>query len=178
LNWAARRRETGLEPVVPVRFFGDLDSALAVYAAEEPDLMILDLPGAATPLTLEAMKASTLVIVPTNPGADDLLPTVAEIKAALEQGVPPHRLYVLFNFTDSLAETREAREFLAGNQCQFLDVRPIPYRVSIRRALNAGMVHTEIPVEIASRSSNIKNLAARVVEKVDEILQLIIEEEA
>ncbi|MFG5121734.1 AAA family ATPase [Methylorubrum sp. POS3] len=141
LRWSERRTAAGLEPAVPVRLFNAAAEALEVAA--EVDLLILDGPARASAETLEIAQAAALVVVPSNPGADDLEPTVMLMHELVGAGVPRERLAVALVRVATDAEEAAARAYIteAGH-----DVLPgaILERAAYRQAQSGGASLTEV----------------------------------
>ena len=69
-NWQSRRLQNGVEPVIAVERFGNVEQAMKV--APHVDLLILDGPPHSTAGTLRIAQASDLVILPTGLSLDDM----------------------------------------------------------------------------------------------------------
>ena len=140
-RWSERRAAAGLEPVVPVRVFKSSLEALAV--AGEVDLLVLDGPAKASAETLSIAQQAELVVVPSNPGADDLEPTVLLLHELLEAGIPRERMAVALVRVATDAEEVAARAYVAEAG---YDVLPgaIAERAAYRQAQSNGASLTEV----------------------------------
>lgn len=141
LRWSERRVRAGLEPAVPVRSF---DTAAEALAAEgEVDLLILDGPARASAETLEIAQAAALVVVPSNPGADDLEPTVNLLHDLTNEGVPVERLAVALVRVATEAEEAAARAYISEAGYGVLP-GAILERAAYRQAQSGGASLTEV----------------------------------
>lgn len=141
LRWSERRTAAGLQPTVAVQQFGTVDEALEAEAGV--DLLILDGPAKASVETLDIALRSALVVVPSNPGLDDLEPTVDLLHALVEGGVPKERLAVAVMRAATDAEEAAARAYidLAGYEAL---PGSIAERAAYRQAQSGGASLTEV----------------------------------
>lgn len=140
-RWAARREQAGIEPRVPVEVFQS--AAEAMKAGAGRDLLILDGPAKASAETLQIAQAAALVVVPSNPGEDDLDPAVLLLHELAGKGIPNARMAVALVRVATDAEEAFARAYVAAAG---FDVLPgaIPERAAYRAAQSNGSSLTEV----------------------------------
>ena len=127
-----------IPPHVPVEYFGILDEAIA--DAENFDLVAIDAAGKAGPEILRIAQVADIVVMPLNPGGDDLDPTM-EIYAALirRYSIPRNKIVCVLNHVGHAAEEAAARRELAEKwQAQVLDP-PLREMVVYRTAMTVGL---------------------------------------
>ncbi|MBO1022830.1 ParA family protein [Methylobacterium sp. SD274] len=141
LRWSARRQAAGLEPAVPVQAF---DTVSAAFEAEEGvDLLVLDGPAKASAETLEIAQRAALVVIPSNPGADDLEPTVLLLHELVGEGIPKERLAVALVRVATDAEEVAARAYVEAAGYAVLP-GAIAERAAYRAAQSGGASLTEV----------------------------------
>lgn len=154
IDWAIKReqlrehmREKGkdIPPPVPVRWFGNLSEAL--NESQRYDFHVLDAPGKTGPEILAIAQAADFVVMPCNPGADDMWPTIKAYNELVRKGVPKSKLIVVLNHVGGAPEEKAARTFLA-DECgaRVLD-HALRERVVYRSAMTAGLSITEVKAE-------------------------------
>lgn len=144
-KWMLRRLARGILPMVDVEAFGSVE--LAIAAANDYDVLILDGGAAASELTVTIAQASDLFIMPTGLGLDDLEPVI-ELADAMhfKHGVDIDRLAFAFSHSgDSEAELQEARDYLAHRPYHALGGH-IRFMTSYRRAMDVGKSIVEVSV--------------------------------
>jgi chromosome partitioning protein len=141
-EWAARRREAGILPPVEARTFESVKKALK--DADGLDLLVLDGPGFADRLSVEAASASAAIVLPTGTAVDDLRPTVRLAHELIEAGIKRRRLvFALCRAGDSVRENDEAKAYIeaAGYACLEASW---PERAGYRQAHDEGRTATEV----------------------------------
>src|SRR5947209_5211197 len=107
-KWKARRDRALLQPEIPVEKFATVERA--IREAERFALLILDGPAHAEQGGRNMAKASSLILMPTCYGLDDL---EAQVEAAYELeagGIDRSRIWFVFSRTSgSPAEDQAAR---------------------------------------------------------------------
>lgn len=140
-QWMQRRAANGYSPDIRVEAMR-LDRALK--DADNFHVMILDGAPHATEDTQRAALASTLVVVPTGVGVDDLRPTVSLLHELKKKGVDPRRMMVvLTGVQDSEAEVNEARSYIAEAGYQVAKAT-VAEKTAYRRALDLGLALSEV----------------------------------
>lgn len=143
LRWSETRTAAGLEPLVPVRRFDRVADALAAEDEDDVDLLVLDGPARASAETLQIARAAALVVVPSNPGADDLRPTVELLHDLVNNGVPADRLTVALMRVSTDAEEAAARAYI-GKAGYVALPGAILERAAYRQAQSSGAAITEV----------------------------------
>lgn len=140
-----RRRGKEVPHPVPVRYFANLSEALNESARY--DFHVLDAPGKTGPEMLAIAQAADVVVMPCNPGADDMWPTIKAYNELVRKGVPKSKLIMVLNHVGGAPEEKAARTFLA-EECaaQVLDVG-LREKVVYRSAMTAGLSITEVKGE-------------------------------
>lgn len=152
LDWAAKREKLRDElqrkgkdpetvPRIPCQVFSDVDAALA--DSERFQFYIMDAPGRTGPEILRIAEASDVVVMPCNPGADDMAPTVRVFNTLGAKGIARERMLVVLNHIGGKPEEKAAREFLAACGVNVLDVG-LPEKVIYRSAMTAGLSAAEV----------------------------------
>ena len=141
VNWAIRRAENDLEPTIRVEAFKSIDTALE--DADSFDLYIFDGAPHSSVETLQACKASDMVLIPSSEGLDDLQPSVILANNLLREGVEAKRIgFALCITPDSAREIAGAREYLGQTPYMVLDGE-IPFRAAFKTAMDQGKAITE-----------------------------------
>jgi chromosome partitioning protein len=161
-KWKLRRDAAQLQPEIPVEKFATVDRALREES--KYDLLIIDGPAHAEKGGLAMAKRSSIVLMPTCYGLDDL---EAQIEAAYEleeHGIDPTRIWFIFcRVTGSPNEEQTARDYLRRARINVLDpvLAELP---SIRQAHNGGKAASEVSFPVIRERA--MALAVAVAEKV------------
>ena len=161
-KWKLRRDAAQQQPEIPVEKFATVDRALR--EASKFDLLIIDGPAHAEKGGLAMAKRSSIVLMPTCYGLDDL---EAQIEAAYEleeNGIDPQRIWFIFSrATGSANEEQTAREYLRRAKINVLDpvLSELP---SIRQAHNGGKAASEVSFPVIRERA--MALAVAVAEKL------------
>jgi chromosome partitioning protein len=139
-DWHRLRLANNLEPVVSVEVFAK--AAQALKAAESADILIIDGPARTSQATLEIARAADLVVQPSGPSRDDLIPAVREFHALTKAGIPPSRLAFALNHIGTLAEELAARHYLEEAGYAVLE-SCLKEKPAYRQAQNTGRAITE-----------------------------------
>lgn len=139
-RWAEKRRKgAGIEPQVKTEVFGM--AALAIEKSGDYDLMIIDGAPHSTAGTLDAAKASNLVIIPTGSSMDDLEPAIM-LASDLANSLNREKIVFVLYKTTSDAQERESRETL-----EQYDFTVLPGSISVKtgyiEAFDSGFCATE-----------------------------------
>ena len=141
-KWKARRDQAGVQPEVPVEKYATVERALR--DAAQFDLMVLDGPAHAEKGGKRMAEKSSLIIMPTCYGIDDL---DAQIEAAYEleeQGISRDLIWFAFSRASGSAnEDQTARAYLTRAKINFFEnvLSELP---SIRQAHNGGKAASEV----------------------------------
>jgi chromosome partitioning protein len=140
VDWHRLRLSQGFEPVVSVEAFAT--AAQALNAAKDFDLLVIDGPARTSQATLEIAKAADLVVQPSGPSRDDLVPAVREFHALVKAGISHEKLAFALNRVGTDAEESAARSWLeqAGYSVLTGSLRDRP---AYRQAQNSGRAVTE-----------------------------------
>jgi len=162
LNWARRRLEAGIMPMISVEPFKT--SAQAIAAAESLDLMVIDAPARASEGTRKIAHSSDLVVQPANTSLDDLEPAVLLFHEMVKDGIPRSRL--VFALTQVLTDADEiaARRYIEGAGYIVL-TGSIPSKSSYRDAMNVGRTLTETRYPALNQRADI--LLGDIIDRVE-----------
>ena len=139
--WEKTRKQNKISPPIAVHAFTGAEAVLA--SAIVGELLILDTSGRVTDATLELVHKAQLVVQPTGPSRDDLLPAVLLFRALSNLGIPRERLTFALCRTLTRSEEDAARDYLRTAGYPILP-GAMPERAAYRRALDCG----QSPVEI------------------------------
>ena len=140
VDWHRLRLSQGIEPTVSVEAFATAAQALA--AANGFDLLIIDGPARTSEATLEIAKAADLVVQPSGPSRDDLIPAVREFHALTKAGILNERLAFALNRVGTVPEEAAARAYLEKAGYTVLN-GSLNDRPAYRQAQNTGYSITE-----------------------------------
>jgi len=124
----------------------------AIKREDDFDLIVIDGAPHATRGTLEAARASALVVIPTGSSIDDLQPTVALWKE-LAGEIDPANIFCVLIKTTSEHQKDEAASTLGDLSIQYIK-GSIPNKAGYIEALDAGKSLTETryqPISSAAR---------------------------
>ena len=140
VEWHRQRLEHGVEPSVSVEAFKTAQQALS--QAAQYDLLIIDAPARASEGTKKIAERAQLVIQPTNPALDDLIPAVLTFHELVKEGIPRARLVFALNHILTDAEEAYARAYLEEAGYAVLQGY-LQSRTSYREAQDHGRAITE-----------------------------------
>jgi chromosome partitioning protein len=154
-RWAEKRRsESKGKRSVKLETRTFRQAKQAIDCEDDFDIVILDGAPHATRGTVEAARASTLVLIPTGSSVDDLHPTVSLVKE-LSDEIDTKNLFCVLMKTTSDHQKDEAVSTLADMGIQVIK-GSIPNRPGYIEALDVGRSLTETSYQTI-------NLAARQV---------------
>jgi len=130
----------------------------AIKREDEFDLIVIDGAPHATRGTLEAARASALVLIPTGSSVDDLHPT-ASLYRELAAEIDPAKIFCVLIKTTSDHQKGEAVSTLSALGIQCI-IGSIPNRAGYIEALDAGKSLTE------TRYQPINSVARQVVQAI------------
>lgn len=110
VRWARTRAARGNGYPVEAEAYTAFDDVLANVHGF--DLIIVDTPGHASPVTLEIARSSQVVILPTGASTDDLYPTVLLLYELEQMGIPKERLAVALCRLLEQREEHAARKYI------------------------------------------------------------------
>jgi chromosome partitioning protein len=160
IDWQIRRLDAGIEPAISVEAFATAAQALKI--ASQFDLLILDGPARTSKGTLDIARLATLVVQPSGPATDDLLPAVREFHALLKEGVPAEKLTFALSRVGTEAEEIEARAYIKKAGYTTLEGCLLE-RPAYRKAQNLGYSITE--TAYASLNSKADALIQALIDK-------------
>jgi chromosome partitioning protein len=140
VNWNLRRLNAKLTPEISVEAFSTAAKALEI--ADQYDLLVIDGPARASQGTLAIAERADLVVQPTGPALDDLLPAVRTFHELVEKGIPRTRLAFALTRIGTPTEETEARDYLQQAGYTVLD-GALMERPAYRKAQNGGRSITE-----------------------------------
>lgn len=118
-QWNSRRMTNDLKPFVNVQQFPTVSQA--VKQKSKYDLLVFDGHPASSRDTLEVAKNSTLLILPTSEGLEDLEPQV-KLAHELKKHVPPRQILFILNLCGtSRTQIEEAQEYLKSTPYRLAD---------------------------------------------------------
>ena len=123
---------------MPVEYFGVLEEALG--EADKFDLLAIDAAGKAGPEILRIAQAADIVVMPLNPGGDDLDPTM-EIHEALvkKYGIPRKKIVCVLNHVGHPTEEAAARLELSERWRAQVLTAALREMVVYRSAMTVGL---------------------------------------
>lgn len=167
----SRQRNTSAPPceVVPYATAAD-----ALAASGDVDLLILDTPAGTSRRTLEVARNSHLVVLPTGPSADDLVPTILTLHELVQEGIPKERLVVAICRVLGEGEEETVRAYVADAGYQVL-AGAIPERVAYREAQNRGQAITETrSLQLNERAETLmQSLFEKIIAEIDSRLEKV-----
>jgi chromosome partitioning protein len=166
VRWARTRAARGNGYPVEAEAYTTFEDVLA--SVRGIDLIIVDTPGHASPITLEIARTSQVVILPTGASTDDLYPTVLLLYELEQMGIPKERLAVALCRLLEQREEHAARKYIETAGYEAL-VGSIPERAGYRSAHNLGQSITETNDQTLNRRA--RTLMESLLEKVMNQLQ-------
>lgn len=166
VRWARTRTARGNGYPVEAEAYTTYEDVLA--KVHGIDLIIVDTPGHASPVTLEIARTSQVVILPTGASTDDLYPTVLLLYELEQMGIPKERLAVALCRLLEQREEHAARKYIETAGYEAL-VGSVPERAGYRSAHNLGQSITETSDQTLNRRA--RTLMESLLEKVMNQLQ-------
>lgn len=157
LKWSEVRAQNEKTPVIAVSSAESSRELLAQGASY--DVVILDMPGRADRETLEAAKASHLIVHPTGPTLDDLYPSVLLFHELAGEGIPTSRMLYVVCRALAKPEVEAAVKYLRKAVYEVADAALFE-TLHYRMALNSGGALIETEDQVAN------DRAAAVVELI------------
>lgn len=131
-----------VEAKVSIGMYAKMKKALAQVDGKF-DIAIIDCPPSLNVFTINALVASTHVLIPTQPmcfsivGMQSLMTTIEEAKQELNPGLSI--LGILLNQADRTTETTDAIAGLAGKHGSLFFTSRIPRGICVERAIQRGI---------------------------------------
>lgn len=163
IEWNRTRLEEGVEPVIAAESFSTAAQALKV--AEHYDLLIIDGPARASAGTLEIARVANLVVQPSGPSRDDLIPAIKEFHALVKAGIPKSKLVFAMSRMGTQAEEEAARVFIEGAGYMVL-TGCLFERPAYRQAHNRGRAVTETYYKQLNEQADV--LIQSLIDKIGE----------
>lgn len=107
------------------------------------DVLILDAPGWSDVATVSLARLVDIVVLPCQPSADDLRPTIRLHHELVSAGIPASQILLVLNRVGTAAESKSAREYLAQAGLSALE-HELPDQPIYRRAGNSGLSAAEV----------------------------------
>ncbi len=143
VSWASRRAENGITPHIRAEPFKSV--SIALKDSRLFDLYIFDGAPHSSKETLQACKASDMIIIPSSEGLDDLQPSVILANNLYKKGISPDKIAFALSITSNSArEIAGARDYLGQTPYRVLDGE-IPFRAAFKTAMDIGKAITETP---------------------------------
>lgn len=152
VNWHRRRLDQGITPEINAQGFKDATSA--IKAAQGYDVLVIDGRPHASQTSLDAAKASDLILLPTRLGKDDLDPTISLCHELTAKGISKQRLALALIGVGGDSpldpEILEARRYI--DQTGYIHLQgSIPEKKSYRRAQDIGLSLQETRYETLNK---------------------------
>lgn len=166
VEWSAIRLQMEIDPAVPAEAFGNVRSALQDSARY--NLMVFDGKPDSDTGTLELAKEANLILVPTAPTQDDLIPQIKFAHELRSRGINTQKILFVLNRTESDTWTRLAREFLHETGYRIAETE-IPSRPGYQSAQNMGRAISE--TNFNSLNDRAEQLAQEVVTRLTQLTE-------
>jgi len=162
-RWAEKRRQvSGIQPIITTDVYPT--ASMAIKVSNEYDLVIIDGAPHSTQGTLDAAKASSLVIIPTGSSMDDLEPGIMLADELAKSLNSDNIVFALYK-TTSHAQERESAETLSQYGYEVL-FGSIQSRTGYIEAFDKGYCATE------TKYSKMNERASQLVQSVAHRLSL------
>lgn len=144
-EWAEARAFNKITPEIRVEAIDPEDDTdfRIPELSEKVDYVICDAPGWSDELTLNLSGWADLIVLPCEPSADDLRPTIRLFHELISAGIESERIVVVLNRTRTDAEIKFARSYLEQAGIKALPVE-IPDQPIYRKGGNVGQAMTEV----------------------------------
>ena len=140
VKWAEVRAQTQPRDPVDVKSYSTVSEALEDGA--EYDLIVIDCPGYASPETIDIVRNSHLVVLPTSDSFDDVHPTLVLMDGLIKTGADRNRLAIAFCRLLECGDEQGTRKLMEEYGVQVLR-GCIPERAAFRKASSSGLAITE-----------------------------------
>ena len=138
--WEKARQRNDADPACEVVAYSSFMEAAT--ASGDVELLIVDASAGTSRATVEIARHSHLVVQPTGPSADDLVPAVLTFHELVREGVPKERLVVAICRVLSEGEEVAVRAYMEEAGYEVL-AGAIPEKIAYREAQNRGHAITE-----------------------------------
>ncbi len=153
VRWARTRSARGNGYPVEAEAYTTFDDVLANINGF--DLIIVDTPGHASPVTLDIARSSQVVILPTGASTDDLYPTVLLLYELEQMGIPKERLAV------ALCRLLEQREEHAARK--YIETRSAASSSSVRSMRLENISRPQVTKRWSDRYRSAPAIVARTI---------------
>jgi len=143
INWYQNRLSKELGAISSVEFIND-KKMNRIIKNDEYDFLIIDTEAKAEKQTLKLAKLSNLIIQPSGPSNDDLIPGVKLFRALVEAGINKNKMYFVMNRIGTKTERRDTEEYINYAGYKYID-GCIYESPSYRAVQNTGKAITENP---------------------------------
>jgi len=163
--WERTRAANGAMPHCGVSGYTSI--AEAVGDSADVELLVVDTPGGTNAATLEVARRSHLIVQPTGPSADDLVPAILTFHELVKAGIPKERLVVAIARVLNAGEAATVRAYVEDAGYGVLD-GAIFEKAAYREAQNRGRAITETKLATLNRQADaliealLKAIAAEV----------------
>lgn len=166
--WEQARQRSKTRPQCEVVAFRTIGEALD--ASDDVELLIVDMPAGTDAATLDVARRSHLIVQPTGPSGDDLVPAILTFHELVKAGVPRERLVVAIARVLTAGESATVRAYVEDAGYEVLK-GAVFEKVTYRAAQNRGQAITE--TNVAKLNSDAEALIEGLLYKVnDEVKRL------
>lgn len=166
IEWAARRIEEGIEPIIEVQNFAKV--ADAIKQEEMYDLIIFDGVGQADAQTMEIAKACDILILPSGLSADDLVPQIKLANEMVAKGIDKRKIG--FALSRVGRSERELETAIDDITARYRYLGRIDEKTSITASHDLGKAANETRYE--SISSVVDKLVQGIVDLLNENIKV------
>lgn len=160
-EWSVNRQANGHEPDIDVVACRSLSDALKLK--DDVDLLIVDGPARATQQTFKIAEVSDLVVQPTGPRIDDMVPGVKVFQSLEAKGIEKHRLVFAMCRVHTITEETRARSWLRDAEFEVLSGH-LPERPAYGQAQDVGRAVIE------TRHGSLNEQADKLIESMLTVL--------
>lgn len=163
VNWATRRMSLEVTPAIAAEPFAIVKKALQTDA----DVLVFDAKPDSDTTTLDAAKASDLIVIPTRPTMDDLQPNLVFAKELVIRGIDSRRILFVMNQTSDVSTllTEEGKMWIDKNGPFKVADNDLPMKVGYNMAQNTGRAVSESPFPTLNARADA--LALEIIAHVD-----------
>ena len=156
-DWFENRTANGHQPEIPVERCRSVGDALKL--ADQVELLIIDGPARATQQTLKIAEVAHLVVQPTGPRIDDMVPGVRVFQALEAKGIPRERMAFALCRVHTVTEEMRARAWLGDTEFEVLRGH-LPERPAYGQAQDVGRAVIE------TRHGSLNDQADSLIESI------------
>ena len=163
-KWAQRRAEQGIEPAIEAAIYSD--PKVALKAAANADVLIVDGKAFADAHALEVAQSSDLIIIPVGVSVDDLEPSLKLAVELVNKGISRSRIIFVVCRVPDKGDKEAVHTRSSIESWNFEVVRGwIPFKPSYSQAMDKGFSFTETTFKSLSDKADkiIEQLFAKAV---------------